>query len=106
MSSPNWENTRKHARLLESRLDSKLSSYSRLATQISGGGVGGGNSGKGRDEFGLAEEGVGGYKLMEEEIEELLEKVRKNEHISKRGCDLFADWVTYAYFPCFFLPAS
>lgn len=55
-------------------MDVKLSSYSRLATQISSGS--GGVKNKDRaGEIGLEEEGVGGYKLLEEEIDELLEKV-------------------------------
>lgn len=89
-SNGTWENARKHARLLESRLDVKLSSYSRLATQISSsGGLGSpGGSGKSKDragEIGLEEEGVGGYKLLEEEIEELLEKVRKLRETNVAG---------------------
>ncbi len=68
-----WENGRRHARALETALDAKLASYSKLATVITRGSslVGGSSS----DPVGLEEEGVGGYKLVEEEIEELLGKV-------------------------------
>lgn len=68
-----WENTRKHARALESRLESKLSAYSKLAAQISSRAESGASSSQ--DQLGEQEEGVGGYRLMEEEIEELLDKV-------------------------------
>ncbi|KAJ9102665.1 hypothetical protein QFC19_004774 [Naganishia cerealis] len=75
-----WETTRKHARALESRLDAKLSAYSALAGQITtshGGSLtrdGSTSPTRNRDVMSLEEEGVGGYKLMEEEIDELLEK--------------------------------
>ncbi len=67
-----WDNARRHARALESALDTKLASYSRLAADIAGGGRFGGPS---RDTLAQEEEGVGGYRLVEEEVEELLEKV-------------------------------
>jgi hypothetical protein len=69
--STSWENTRKHARALEARLETKLTSYSKLAAQISSG-----SPRPSSDKLSEQEEGIGGYKLMEEEIEELLEKVR------------------------------
>jgi Golgi SNAP receptor complex protein 1 len=65
-----WDNTRKHARALESRLESKLTSYSKVAAQISSG-----SPRPSTDRLSEQEEGIGGYKLIEEEIEELLEKV-------------------------------
>jgi Golgi SNAP receptor complex protein 1 len=82
MSGTSWETTRKHVRALESRLDSKLSAYSAIAGQITTSNSGslirdGSTSPRNRDVMSLEEEGVGGYKLMEEEIDELLEKVSK-----------------------------
>jgi Golgi SNAP receptor complex protein 1 len=70
-----WDNARRHARALETAIDSKLSSYSKLAATISRGpsGVGGSS----RDAH-VDDEGVGGYKLVEEEVEELLGKVRRD----------------------------
>lgn len=59
-----WDNARRHARALETALDAKLATYSRIANTISRGP--GGPS---------TEDGQGGYKLVEEEIEELLAKV-------------------------------
>lgn len=62
-----WDNAIRHTRALESALDTKLSNYSRIGADIAGGGgVAGAEA---------AEEGVGGYKLVEEEVEELLDKV-------------------------------
>ncbi|KAJ9097160.1 hypothetical protein QFC21_004829 [Naganishia friedmannii] len=80
MSGTSWETTRKHVRALESRLDSKLSTYSAIAGQITTSNSGslirdGSTSPRNRDVMSLEEEGVGGYKLMEEEIDELLEKL-------------------------------
>lgn len=66
-----WDNARRHARALESALDTKLASYSRLAADIAGGGR------FGASDQNSAEEGVGGYKLVEEEVEELLGKVSR-----------------------------
>lgn len=63
-----WDNARRHARALESALDTKLAAYSRLAAEIAGGG-------KFNDGEGSSEDGVGRYKLVEEEVEELLGKV-------------------------------
>lgn len=60
-----WDNARRHARALETALDGKLASYSKLAATIS-------RTHGGSDE---GDDGAGGYKLVEEEIEELLEKV-------------------------------
>ncbi|RSH86556.1 uncharacterized protein EHS24_004825 [Apiotrichum porosum] len=75
-----WDNARRHARALESALDTKLASYSRLAADIAGGvgsrAGGSGGGGPSRDVLD-AEEGVGGYKLVEEEIEELLGKLEQ-----------------------------
>jgi golgi SNAP receptor complex member 1 len=83
--STTYENTRRHARALETALEAKLATYSKIASGIAsssssggGGGAGGGGSGSGsgnRDMYSLEEEGIGGYKLVEEEVEELLEKV-------------------------------
>lgn len=73
MSGPTWDNTRRHARALETALDAKLVSYTKLAQTIARGG--GGSSSNNRDEMSLEEEGVGGYKLVEEEVEELIQKV-------------------------------
>ncbi|EJT45280.1 28 kDa golgi family snare protein [Trichosporon asahii var. asahii CBS 2479] len=61
-----WDNAIRHTRALESALDTKLSNYSRIGADIAGGG---GVSG-----VEAAEEGVGGYRLVEEEVEELLDK--------------------------------
>ncbi|WVF68479.1 hypothetical protein IAT40_003246 [Kwoniella sp. CBS 6097] len=76
--SQSWDNARRHARALETALDSKLSTYSKLAATIA---RGGNNSGAGgsKDALSLEEEGdgVGGYKLVEEEIEELLVKLEQ-----------------------------
>lgn len=71
--STSWDNARRHARALETALDSKLSTYSKLAASIARGSSLGGSSS--RDELSMEEEGIGGYKLVEEEIEELLSKV-------------------------------
>ena len=59
---------RRHGRALETALDSKLTPYSKLASSIS-------RSGGQRDELVMEEEGEGGYKLVEEEVEELIAKV-------------------------------
>ena len=78
-SSTSWDNARRHARALETALDAKLSTYSRVAANISrsstGSGSGGGGGSSSRDA--LADEGEGGYKLVEEEIEELLAKLEQ-----------------------------
>lgn len=71
--STSWDNARRHARALETALDSKLSTYSKLAASIARGSSLGGSSSRG--ELSMEEEGIGGYKLVEEEIEELLSKV-------------------------------
>jgi Golgi SNAP receptor complex protein 1 len=73
--SSTWENSRKHARALEARLETKLTSYSKLAAQISSG-----SPRPSSDKLSEQEEGIGGHKLMEEEIEELLEKVSRQEY--------------------------
>jgi Golgi SNAP receptor complex protein 1 len=80
MSGTTWDATRKHARALESRIESKLTAYSAIAGKIGANNGGshsrdGASSPRNRDIMSLEEEGVGGYKLMEEEIDELLEKV-------------------------------
>ncbi|TXT12851.1 hypothetical protein VHUM_01252 [Vanrija humicola] len=62
-----WDNARRHARALESALDTKLSTYSRLATDIA---TGSGSHSPRNDD-----EGQGGYRLVEEEIDELLQKL-------------------------------
>ncbi|WWC65810.1 uncharacterized protein I303_108432 [Kwoniella dejecticola CBS 10117] len=71
MAVPTWDNARRHARALETALDSKLSTYSKLAATIA---RGGGGKDLGAEEEG---DGVGGYKLVEEEIEELLGKLEQ-----------------------------
>ncbi|KGB76474.2 golgi snare protein [Cryptococcus deuterogattii R265] len=73
--STSWDNARRHARALETALDSKLSTYSKLAASIARGSSLGGSSS--RDELSMEEEGIGGYKLVEEEIEELLSKLEQ-----------------------------
>ena len=70
-----WENARKHARALDARLETKLTAYSKLAAQISAG-----SPRPSTDKLSEQEEGIGGYKLMEEEIDELLEKVSMLSH--------------------------
>jgi len=72
--STSWDNARRHARALETAVDSKLSSYSKLAAKISRGN-GAPGVGSSRDQLGFEDEGEGGYKLIEEEIEELLGKL-------------------------------
>lgn len=69
---------RRHARALETALDSKLTSYSKLASSIS-------RSGGARDELVMEEEGEGGYKLVEEEVEELIAKVRRAQPKEESG---------------------
>lgn len=70
-----WDNARRHARALETALDAKVSTYSKIASTITrGGSSGSGNAGSSSREAEL-EDGAGGYKLVEEEIEELLSKV-------------------------------
>lgn len=69
--SSSWDNARRHARALETALDAKLSTYSKIASTITRAG-GGSSSTKPED----IEDGEGGYKLVEEEIEELISKVR------------------------------
>ena len=69
-----WDNGRRHARALETALEGKVSSYSKLAAVISRGTSS--SAGSSSDSAAaLDEEGVGRYKLVEEEIEELLGKV-------------------------------
>lgn len=70
--STSWENARRHARALETALDAKLSTYSKLAATISRGAGAGSASGSGVE---TDDDGIGGYKLVEEEIDELLGKV-------------------------------
>jgi Golgi SNAP receptor complex protein 1 len=67
-----WDNARRHARALETALDGKIASYSKLAAFISQGSSS--MAGSSSDPVEL-EEGIGGYKLVEEEVEELLGKV-------------------------------
>ncbi|RXK35446.1 golgi snare protein [Tremella mesenterica] len=68
-----WDNARRHARALETALGTKLSTYSRLAADISRS-AGGSREREDREEL---DEGEGGYKLVEEEIEELLGKLEQ-----------------------------
>jgi Golgi SNAP receptor complex protein 1 len=79
MSSP-WDNARRHARALETALDGKLSSYSKIAGNISRSSSSVTSGSGSRDEMSMEEEGIGGYKLVEEEIEELLDKVSRVYH--------------------------
>ncbi|WVN89944.1 uncharacterized protein L203_105174 [Cryptococcus depauperatus CBS 7841] len=72
--STSWDNARKHARALETALDAKLSAYSKLAASIARSSSLGNNS---RDEQNMEEEGIGGHKLVEENIEELLSKLEQ-----------------------------
>ena len=71
--STSWDNARRHARALETALDAKLSTYSKIASTITRSGAGAGSSSKPDAEE--MEDGAGGYKLVEEEIEELISKV-------------------------------
>ena len=66
--STSWDKARRHARALETALDAKLSTYSKIASTITRAGS---SSSKPED----SEDGEGGYKLVEEEIEELISKV-------------------------------
>lgn len=75
-ASTSWDNARRHARALETALDAKLSTYSRVAANISRSSSGGGGGGSSSRDA-LADEGEGGYKLVEEEIEELLSKLEQ-----------------------------
>lgn len=63
-----WDNARKHARALETALDLKLATYSRIAHTIT--------RAPGQSSSTSSDDGAGGYKLVEEEVEELLSKVR------------------------------
>lgn len=74
-SSPAWDNARRHARALETALDAKLAGYTKIASTISRGSSS--VTGTSRDQVELEEDGVGGYKLVEEEVEELLGKVSR-----------------------------
>jgi Golgi SNAP receptor complex protein 1 len=80
----NWDSARRHARALETALDAKLTNYSRVASAIANGQStstsasssssplgGGGSSGERQDED------EGGYRLIEEEIEELVGKLEQ-----------------------------
>jgi Golgi SNAP receptor complex protein 1 len=67
---------------LETALDAKLASYTKLAQSIARGG----SSSSNRDELSMEEEGVGGYKLVEEEVEELIAKVGL-PHVADCGDD-------------------
>jgi Golgi SNAP receptor complex protein 1 len=66
-----WDNARRHARALEQALETKLSSYSKIAAGISRGGPSQPNS----REINVEDEGEEGYRLVEEELEELVGKV-------------------------------
>ena len=71
--SPAWDNARRHARALETALDAKLAGYTKIASTVSRGSSS--VTGTSRDQVELEADGVGGYKLIEEEVEELLGKV-------------------------------
>ena len=66
-----WDNARRHARALETALDAKLSTYSKIASTITRSGAGSSSKPDAEE----LEDGAGGYKLVEEEIEELISKV-------------------------------
>lgn len=81
----NWESARRHARALETALDSKLTTYSRVASAIASGHptnsssspsssspVGGASGSRDRQD-----EDEGGYRLIEEEVEELIGKLEQ-----------------------------
>lgn len=69
-----WDKARRHARALETALDAKVASYSKLAAIISRGSPS--MAGSSSDaSASLEDDGVGRYKLVEEEVEELLGKV-------------------------------
>ena len=59
----------------ETALDAKLAGYTKIASTISRGSSS--VTGTSRDQVELEEDGVGGYKLVEEEVEELLGKVSR-----------------------------
>ncbi|EIW71552.1 hypothetical protein TREMEDRAFT_28241 [Tremella mesenterica DSM 1558] len=63
-----WDNARRHARALETALGTKLSTYSRLAADISRS-AGGSREREDREEL---DEGEGGYKLLEQAIDDLM----------------------------------
>jgi Golgi SNAP receptor complex protein 1 len=63
---------------LETALDAKLSTYSKIASTITRAGAGGSTSSSSRGNEAELEDGAGGYKLVEEEIDELLSKVRSS----------------------------
>ncbi|CED82245.1 28 kda golgi snare protein [Phaffia rhodozyma] len=72
-SSTSYDNLRRHARALETALDSKLTAYSKVASTISSTGL----VSRNKDELSLQEEGegIGGWRLAEEEVEELVGKL-------------------------------
>ena len=83
-----WDSARRHARALETALDAKLTNYSRVASSIasgssstpSGSGSGGGGGVGGGGGSGVGErqdEDEGGYRLIEEEVEELIGKLEQ-----------------------------
>jgi Golgi SNAP receptor complex protein 1 len=78
MSAPDsYDTLRRHARTLETALDSKLTAYSKLASKISRSGLGSSSRAGGfKDDDVEDGDGIGGYKLVEEEVEELCDKVR------------------------------
>jgi Golgi SNAP receptor complex protein 1 len=80
--STSWDNARRHARALETALDAKLSTYSKIASTITRSGAGSSSTKPDAEEL---EDGAGGYKLVEEEIEELISKVSRV--VSIRGGD-------------------
>jgi Golgi SNAP receptor complex protein 1 len=63
-----WDNARRHARALETAVDAKLASYSKVASMITRGDASAASPNQDED-------GAGGYKLIEEQIDELLGKV-------------------------------
>lgn len=85
-----YDTLRRHARTLETALDSKLTAYSKLASKISRPAGVGSSSFRGDDSNVEDGDGVGGYKLVEEEVEELCAKVRRRSttSVEKKSSDL------------------
>ncbi|ORX37759.1 28 kda golgi snare protein [Kockovaella imperatae] len=67
-SSTSWDNARKHARALETALEAKLSAYSKAAVAVARTSATPGSSS-------AVEEGEGDHELLEEQVEELLNKL-------------------------------
>ena len=75
-----WDSARRHARALETALDAKLTTYSRVASAIASGSSSSSSSTNPHGSGGTGErqdEDEGGYRLIEEEIEELVGKLEQ-----------------------------